>query len=262
MSTTPITQLLDIMAKLRDPESGCPWDIKQTFATIAPYTIEEAFEVAEAIAQQDYPELKEELGDLLLQVVFHAQMADEQGLFQFSDVVETLCDKMIRRHPHVFGDQQANDEQAVKQRWEDIKAQERAAKGRDHVSALDGVPGGLPALQRAHKVQKKASKVGFDWPAAAPVRAKLDEELRELDEALASGDQHAIEDEFGDVIFTLINLSRHLHFDPDQALRQATLKFERRFRLMEKNSPNPLNSMTESELEAAWQQAKKTPQLG
>ncbi|MCG8391452.1 MAG: nucleoside triphosphate pyrophosphohydrolase [Pseudomonadales bacterium] len=251
-----IETLLSIMARLRDPESGCPWDIKQDFDSIAPYTVEEAFEVAEAIARQDYPELKEELGDLLLQVVFHSQMASEQGLFRFDDVVHTLNEKMVRRHPHVFGDSQADDEQAVKANWEQIKQQERASKGRAHDSALDGVPAGLPALQRAAKVQKKAARVGFDWPEAEPVRQQVDHELAELDAALASGHQDAIEDELGDVIFTLVNLSRHLKIDPEQALRKATAKFEKRFRSMEADQPEPLESLTSEALEAAWQKAK------
>lgn len=258
MPDSPITKLLSIMAQLRDPETGCPWDIKQDFDSIAPYTIEEAFEVAEAIAQRDYPELKEELGDLLLQVVFHSQMAREQGLFDFNDVVQVLCDKMIRRHPHVFGDDPAADEQAVKANWEQIKQQERASKGRDHVSALDGVPAGLPALQRAAKVQKKAARVGFDWPETAPVRKQVDLELAELDEALQNCHKDAIEDELGDVIFTLVNLSRHLKIDPEQALRKATAKFERRFRKMEQSQLEPLDSLGSEALERAWQAAKKT----
>ncbi|EKF73927.1 nucleotide pyrophosphohydrolase [Alcanivorax hongdengensis A-11-3] len=253
-----IETLLSIMARLRDPQSGCPWDIKQDFDSIAPYTIEEAFEVAEAIAQRDYPELKEELGDLLLQVVFHSQMAAEQGLFAFQDVVQTLNDKMVRRHPHVFGEASADDEQTVKANWEQIKQQERARKGRDHDSALDGVPAGLPALQRAAKLQKKAARVGFDWPDTAPVREQVDHELAELDEALQNGHKDAIEDEFGDVLFTLVNLSRHLKIDPEQALRRASAKFEKRFRIMEKESTNSLKTMDSGALEAAWQAAKKS----
>ena len=252
-----IETLLSIMSRLRDPESGCPWDVKQDFDSIAPYTIEEAFEVAEAIAQRDYPELKEELGDLLLQVVFHSQIAREKGLFDFNQVVQVLCDKMVRRHPHVFGESDAADEDAVKINWEAIKQQERAAKGRAHDSALDGVPAGLPALQRAAKVQKKAAKVGFDWPETPPVRRQVDHELAELDEAMASGERAAIEDEFGDVLFTLVNLSRHLKLDPEQALRKATAKFERRFRQMEQDQPEPLDTLDDDALEAAWQQVKR-----
>ena len=257
MSDSPITQLLAIMARLRDPETGCPWDIKQDFDSIAPYTIEEAFEVAEAIAQRDYPELKEELGDLLLQVVFHSQIAREQGLFDFNEVVQVLCDKMVRRHPHVFGESDAADEQEVKVNWEQIKQQERARKGKTHQSALDGVPAGLPALQRASKVQKKAARVGFDWPETGPVREQVNLELAELDEALHRGHQADIEDELGDVIFTLVNLSRHLKIDPEQALRKATAKFETRFRQMEQDQPAPLDTLDPAALEAAWQHAKR-----
>lgn len=252
-----IAALLSIMARLRDPDGGCPWDLKQDFDSIVPYTVEEAFEVAEAVARRDYPELKEELGDLLLQVVFHSQMAREQGLFDFSEVVAVLNDKMVRRHPHVFGDQTAEDEQAVKVNWEAIKAEERARKGREHDSALDGVPEGLPALQRAHKLQKKASKVGFDWRATAPVRAHVDSELEELDQALASGDRDAIEDEFGDVLFTLVNLARHLKLDPDLALRRASDKFEGRFRQVENLAGAPLSDFDDDRLDALWRQAKR-----
>ncbi len=252
-----ISELLLIMARLRDPERGCPWDLKQDFDSVVPYTVEEAFEVAEAVARRDYPELKEELGDLLLQVVFHSQMAREQGLFDFNDVVAVLNEKMVRRHPHVFGDQTAGDEQAVKENWEAIKARERAGKGREHDSALDGVPEGLPALQRAHKLQKKASKVGFDWRATAPVRAQVDGELEELDRALASGDRDAVEDEFGDVLFTLVNLARHLKLDPDLALRRASDKFERRFRQVERLAGAPLSDFDDAGLDALWRRAKR-----
>jgi len=253
----PIAELLAIMARLRDPDGGCPWDLKQDFDSIVPYTVEEAFEVAEAVARRDYPELKEELGDLLLQVVFHSQMAREQGLFDFNDVVAVLNEKMVRRHPHVFADQTAEDEQAVKVNWEAIKAEERARKGREHDSALDGVPEGLPALQRAHKLQKKASKVGFDWRASAPVRAHVDSELQELDQALASGDRDAIEDEFGDVLFTLVNLARHLKLDPDLALRRASDKFEGRFRHVEQLAGAPLSDFDDDRLDLFWRQAKR-----
>ena len=252
-----VSELLSIMARLRDPHGGCPWDLKQDFDSIVPYTVEEAFEVAEAVARRDYPELKEELGDLLLQVVFHSQMAREKGLFDFGEVVAVLNEKMVRRHPHVFGEQTAEDEQAVKVNWEAIKAEERARKGREHASALDGVPEGLPALQRAHKLQKKASKVGFDWRAMAPVRAHLDSELEELDQALASGERDAIEDEFGDVLFTLVNLARHLKLDPDLALRRASDKFEGRFRQVEQLAGAPLSGFDDDRLDALWRQAKR-----
>lgn len=259
-----IEALLAIMARLRDPENGCPWDVKQTFETIVPYTVEEAFEVAEAVARRDYPELREELGDLLLQVVFHAQMAREQDLFDFDQVVAVLNEKLIRRHPHVFGDEQAAgepaaDEQAVKERWEAIKARERLHKGREHSSAVDGVPDGLPALQRALKLQKKAAKAGFDWRQRAlpRIRRHVDDELHELDQALASGEHGAIEDEFGDVLFTLVNLARHLKLDPDLALRRANDKFERRFRAVESLAEKPLGDYEEDQLDRFWRTAKR-----
>ncbi len=258
-SEAAIAELLAIMARLRDPDGGCPWDLKQTFDTVVPYTVEEAFEVAEAVARRDYPELREELGDLLLQVVFHSQMAREQGLFNFAEVVAVLNEKMIRRHPHVFGKEGAADAEAVKANWEVIKAEERARKGRQHDSALDGVPEGLPALQRAHKLQKKASKVGFDWRERAPVRDQVGLELAELDRALEEGDQDAIEDELGDVFFTLVNLARHLKLDPDLALRRASDKFERRFRQVERLADAALSDYDEAGLDALWRQAKKTP---
>lgn len=265
MSDTPnpvaeaaISELLAIMARLRDPEAGCPWDLKQNFDTIVPYTVEEAFEVAEAVARRDYPELREELGDLLLQVVFHSQMAREQGLFDFQQVVAVLNEKLIRRHPHVFGDQVAANEQAVKDNWEAIKQRERADKGRERPSAMDGVPEGLPALSRALKLQKKAAKVGFDWRQrpVPRVRAHVDSELAELDQALAAGERDAVEDEFGDVLFTLINLARHLKLDPDLALRRASDKFEHRFRAVEKLAESPLSDLDESQLDELWKSAK------
>ena len=254
-----ITKLLSIMARLRDPDGGCPWDLKQTFDTVVPYTVEEAFEVAEAVARRDYPELREELGDLLLQVVFHSQMAREQGLFDFAEVVAVLNEKMVRRHPHVFGEVEAADESAVKVNWEVIKADERARKGREHHSAVDGVPDGLPALQRALKLQKKAAKVGFDWRQSGPVRDQVGLELAELDQALEQGDRDAIEDELGDVFFTLVNLARHLKLDPDLALRRASDKFEGRFRKVETLADRPLADYDEASLDALWRQAKKTP---
>ncbi|MCC4307932.1 nucleoside triphosphate pyrophosphohydrolase [Alcanivorax marinus] len=252
-----IAELLSIMARLRDPDGGCPWDLKQTFDTVVPYTIEEAFEVAEAVARRDYPELREELGDLLLQVVFHSQMAREQGLFDFAEVVAVLNEKMVRRHPHVFGEVEAADESAVKVNWEAIKADERARKGREHRSAVDGVPDGLPALQRACKLQKKASKVGFDWRQAGPVREQVGLELAELDQALLEGDRDAIEDELGDVFFTLVNLARHLKLDPDLALRRASDKFEQRFRQVEALADAPLSDYDEAALDGLWREAKK-----
>ena len=253
-------ELLAIMARLRDPDTGCAWDLKQTFDTIAPYTVEEAFEVAEAIAEQDWPELREELGDLLLQVVFHSRMAEEQGLFDFRQVVEVLNDKLVRRHPHVFGDKRGASIDEIKQTWELIKAREREAKGRDHASALDGVPSGLPALQQAAKLQKKASKVGFDWQHHDGVLAQLEAEIAELREALAAGDRAGIEDEMGDVLFSVINLSRHLKLDADLALRRASAKFVRRFQQVEAIALERGMTMAEQDeatLDSLWQEAKR-----
>ncbi|MFN3715014.1 MAG: nucleoside triphosphate pyrophosphohydrolase [Alcanivoracaceae bacterium] len=250
-----IDELLTIMATLRDPECGCAWDLKQTFDTIAPYTIEEAFEVAEAIAERDWPELKEELGDLLLQVVFHARMAEERQLFRFADVVETLNSKLVRRHPHVFGEQGTTDVAEIKRVWEQIKRDERADKGRAHGSALDGVPAGLPALQRATKVQKKAATVGFDWPDAMVVLPQVQSELDELSAAMAGGDRNAIEEELGDLLFSVVNLARQLKMDPDMALRRATDKFSRRFRHMEQQAD--LAGLDSDALEALWRNAKQ-----
>lgn len=254
-----ITELVAIMARLRDPDGGCEWDRQQTFDTIAPYTIEEAFEVAEAIAEGDYAELREELGDLLLQVIFHSRMAQEQGLFDFWQVVAVLNDKLVRRHPHVFADQQGASLSDIKQTWERIKAEEREAKGRAHASALDGVPAGLPALQRAAKLQKKASRVGFDWHEATPVLAQLKAEIAELEQAMATGEHAAIGDELGDVLFSAVNLSRHLKLDADMVLRQASDKFSRRFRAVEALAAaqnRRLADLSEAELDALWQAAK------
>ena len=253
-------ELLRIMATLRDPDHGCAWDLKQTFDTIVPYTVEEAFEVAEAIAERDWSELREELGDLLLQVVFHSRMAQEQGLFDFQQVVEVLNAKLVRRHPHVFGDQQGASIEDIKSTWEQIKAQERQDKGRDHSSALDGVPAGLPAMQRAAKLQKKASKVGFDWSHHSGVFAQLEAELAELGEAVAANDIDAIEDELGDVLFSVINLSRHFKLDSDLALRRASDKFSRRFQVVEalaREQGEVLAELDEARLDELWQSAKR-----
>mgnify|MGYP006184968007 CR=1 FL=1 len=249
-----IDELLTIMATLRDPERGCAWDLKQDFDSIAPYTIEEAFEVAQAIAERDWPELREELGDLLLQVVFHARMAEEQKLFRFADVVSTLNEKLVRRHPHVFGDTATRDVVEIKQVWEQIKQSERAGKGKHHSSALDGVPDGLPALQRAAKIQKKAALVGFDWPDAAAVLPQVQSELDELSEAMAGTDREHIEEELGDLLFTVVNLARKLKCDPDMVLRRASDKFSRRFRHMEEQAD--LTSLDSGALERLWRQAK------
>jgi ATP diphosphatase len=236
MSHDPAARLVDIMAKLRDPSGGCPWDLEQDFKTIAPYTIEEAYEVADAIERGDMPALKDELGDLLLQVVFHARMAEEQGAFDFAAVADGIADKMVRRHPHVFGDVDIATADAQTVAWEEQKAQERAAKAAAEgraPSALDGVALNLPALLRAQKLQARAARVGFDWPDAAPVYAKVDEELAEVRDAAAAGDPAAVADEVGDLLFAAVNLSRKLGVDPETALRAANAKFTRRFQQLE-----------------------------
>lgn len=233
-----IDDLLAIMARLRDPEGGCPWDIEQDFASIAPYTIEEAYEVAEAIAHDDMASLADELGDLLLQVVYHAQMAREAGMFDFSDVVDGIARKMIRRHPHVFGDAEIRDAAAQTVAWEALKASERAAKAKADTppSALDGVALGLPALTRAVKLQKRAARVGFDWGAVAPVIDKMREEIAELEAEITTAAPKArVEEEFGDLLFVMANLARHLDIEPETALRMANAKFERRFKAIEEN---------------------------
>ncbi|WP_424943347.1 nucleoside triphosphate pyrophosphohydrolase [Aliiroseovarius crassostreae] len=225
-------RLREIMRRLRDPQSGCPWDIEQDFSTIAPYTIEEAYEVADAIEREAWDELKGELGDLLFQSVFHAQMAEEKGLFSFDDVADGMSDKMVARHPHVFGDEN-RDKSAEQQTrdWETIKAAERAAKAEHGV--LDGVAIGLPALLRAVKLQKRAARVGFDWPETTQVLDKIQEEARELVEAKDTLSQDEIRDEMGDLLFVIANLARHLDVEPEEALRKANAKFERRFSYIE-----------------------------
>jgi ATP diphosphatase len=236
-----IDALLAIMARLRDPETGCPWDVAQTFATIAPYTIEEAYEVADAIDRSALAELKDELGDLLLQVVFHARMAQEQGAFEFADVVAAICDKMRRRHPHVFGDATIADAQAQTRHWESLKRAERQAAGDDDSSALAGIARGMPEWQRAVKLQHRAARIGFDWPGPEPVIAKLHEEIEEVRAEFAAvaaapddaGARDRLEDEIGDLLFVCANLARHAKVDPGSALRRANRKFERRFRAME-----------------------------
>ncbi|SEA22465.1 nucleoside triphosphate pyrophosphohydrolase [Rubrimonas cliftonensis] len=254
----PVARLRAIMRTLRDPAAGCPWDLKQDFASIAPYTIEEAYEVADAIARADMGDLADELGDLLLQVVYHAQMAEEQGAFGFEGVAAGVCAKMIRRHPHVFDhgpDGRDADGQTVA--WEAIKAAERAAKEREAAGALDGVAAGLPSLTRARKLQARAARVGFDWPSAADVLDKIVEEAREIE--AARGDADALEDEFGDLMFVMVNLARHMGVDPDAALRRANAKFERRFRAVEAALAAQGRTPTEStlaEMDALWDEAK------
>jgi len=251
-------QLLEIMQRLRDPDNGCPWDVKQDFSTIAPYTIEEAYEVADAIARHDMDDLKDELGDLLFQVVFHSQMAAEQGSFNFDDVHQAICDKMQRRHPDLLTDGEGNDLEQQNRVWEDHKAQERKLKGQ--YSLMDGIPNGMAELQRSVKLQKRARKAGFDWPCADPVMEKFDEELAEMREAMASGDRDAMEDELGDLLFVAINLARQLDIDPGTALRRGNAKFEQRFRIMEETAggQDGLEAMSLEAMEVLWQQIKKT----
>jgi ATP diphosphatase len=256
-----INKLLEVMAKLRNKQSGCSWDVAQDFSTIAPYTIEEAYEVADAINRDDMDDLRGELGDLLFQVAFHSRMAQEQGSFTFEDVVEGICAKMIRRHPHVFGSDEERASGPAQGAWEQIKAAERASDSKTtDVSALDGVALALPALKRAQKLGNRASTVGFDWPDTQGVRAKISEELAELSAAECSGKHQDVEEELGDLLFAVVNLARHLKVDPEQALTVANRKFEKRFRSMEadaKVANLKLSKLDIDALEALWQEAKK-----
>ena len=266
-SENPMRALVELMAALRHPEHGCPWDQKQTFASIAPYTLEEAYEVLDAIEQGDMGELREELGDLLLQVVYHARMAQEAGLFDFDDVARGIVQKMIRRHPHVFDDVQHADEAAIKAAWETQKSHERAAKGSEAQmkSALDGVARALPALTRAVKLEKRAARVGFDWPDAAAVFPKIDEELQELREGIAAQDATNIFEEVGDVLFAVTNLARKLGVDPEAALRACNAKFEQRFQGMERLAQEEgleLESMQPEAQEALYQRVKAALKQG
>jgi ATP diphosphatase len=269
----PIDELLAVMAALRTPGSGCSWDLEQTFATIAPYTIEEAYEVADAIERGDMADLKDELGDLLLQVVYHARIAEEQMAFAFDDVAEAITAKMIRRHPHVFGSDVERAAGAAPGFWERIKAEERASAQETEIDArkpsvLDGVSVALPALTRAIKLQNKAAKVGFDWPSLAPVFDKLKEELKELEDEVASVEAHAgrakIEEEFGDLLFVVANVARHLKLDPEAALRAANQKFTNRFRAIERmlaeDGRTPAQS-TLAEMDMLWDQAKASEKI-
>lgn len=248
-----IGPLVAIMARLRDPNGGCPWDLEQTFATIAPYTIEEAYEVVDAIGRNDFVSLCDELGDLLLQVVFHARMAEEAGHFTLHSVVDGICAKMIRRHPHVFADTSADGAQTVERNWEAIKASERAEVGADS-SALAGVALALPALLRAEKLQKRAARTGFDWPDTQGVIAKI---LEEIEEVVNASSQNQKEDEIGDLLFAVVNLARHLNVDPETALRAANGKFDRRFRTMEDMAGDAFPSLSLTDKEALWQAAKR-----
>jgi ATP diphosphatase len=253
-----IAKLLEIMDQLRDPDTGCPWDLEQDFSTIAPYTIEEAYEVAEAIAREDMPALRDELGDLLFQVVFYARMAKESGAFDFGDIVAGICDKMLRRHPHVFG---SDEERAAGLRdgsWERIKAEERGQRNDD--GALAGVARSLPALKRAQKLGKRAAAVGFDWPDRGGVREKIQEEFVELEEAVGAGEPSQVEEEFGDLLFAMVNLARHLGVDAEKALMAANAKFERRFGEMEKvikDSGGRFQDHNLESLDQEWRAAKR-----
>jgi ATP diphosphatase len=255
-----IARLIEIMAALRTPGSGCPWDLVQTFETIAPYTLEEAYEVADAIAHGDVDGLKDELGDLLLQVVFHARMAEEQGAFDFGSVVESITTKMIRRHPHVFADAEGNTAEAVKGLWESIKTQEKAERGEAApTGALAGVPVALPALTRALKLQNKAGQVGFDWNDPRAVLAKIREEVDEIEAALDENDKAHAATEVGDLLFAVVNLARHLDADPESILRGTNLKFERRFASIERalaaRGKTPKEASL-AEMDALWDEAK------
>jgi ATP diphosphatase len=254
-----ITRLLEIMAALRTPGTGCPWDLEQNFATIAPYTLEEAYEVTDAIARGDLSDLREELGDLLLQVVFHARMAQEQGVFDFGDVVESITAKLVRRHPHVFGDQRGLDARAVEGLWQRIKNEEKAGGARRDGGALAGVPVNLPALTRALKLQQKAGKVGFDWNDPLAVLAKIREEADEIEADIKAGKGKAAAAEVGDLLFAVVNLARHLGTDPEGTLRTTNEKFTRRFAAIEaalaERGKTPTQS-TLAEMDALWNKAK------
>ncbi len=265
-----LNDLLHLMARLRDPQHGCPWDLQQNYASIVPHTLEEAYEVADAIESGDFDHLPGELGDLLFQVVYYSQLAREEGRFDFATVVDAITRKLVRRHPHVFpdGDLYGSpevprlDEAAIKQRWEEIKAEERAEKAAapEQLSLLDDVPSALPALSRAAKLQKRAAQVGFDWPEALPVVDKVREELGEVLEAMSDNDPQAIAEELGDLLFVVVNLARHLKVDPENALRAANGKFERRFRFIEqalREAGRPIESCDLEELDGLWGEAKK-----
>ncbi|HIF9058886.1 nucleoside triphosphate pyrophosphohydrolase [Photobacterium damselae subsp. damselae] len=261
MQSSDIEQLLSIMAKLRDPKDGCPWDIKQSFDSIVPYTLEEAYEVADAIEKQNWLDVKEELGDLLFQVVFYSQMAKEQDLFDFDEVVAGICEKLTRRHPHVFANKQFASEADVKANWEAEKAKERADKAVDN-SILANVPLAMPALTRADKIQKRCAQFGFDWDSVAPVAEKVVEELDEvMDEyQQVTLDQNRIEEEMGDLLFSVVNLSRHLNVNPERALQKANKKFERRFRKVEKNvleKGMEISNCSLEQLDQEWNIVKK-----
>jgi len=272
--SSEIARLLEIMAALRTPGTGCPWDLEQDFSSIAPYTIEEAYEVSDAIARGDLTDLRDELGDLLLQVVFHARMAEEKGEFAFGDVVNAITTKMIRRHPHVFRDAEARAAGSAKGQWDRIKAEEKAEKRAERLARgldpedhgkgfLDGIAVALPALTRALKLQQKAATVGFDWTEAAPILDKIEEEIGELREAIASGETAAVADEFGDLLFALVNIGRHLGLDAEASLSGTNEKFRSRFHYIESElavAGSNLKDATLDEMEALWQNAKRRTQ--
>lgn len=254
----PFERLRQVMARLRDPESGCPWDVKQDFRSIAPFTIEEAYEVADAIDRDDMTQLRDELGDLLFQVYFHARMAEERDAFDVADVAGAVADKLVRRHPHVFGEREVDSDEDLRRHWE----RDKLAEKEPGESALDGVGLALPALMRAAKLQRRASAVGFDWPEAEPVPAKIREELDELTEAMTADlpDREALEEEVGDLLFACVNLARHLRLDPEEALRRANAKFERRFRAVEKRARERGGEPSELSLDALdriWDEVKQ-----
>lgn len=268
-----LPDLLHLMSRLRDPQHGCAWDLQQNYASIVPHTLEEAYEVADAIESGDFDHLPGELGDLLFQVVYYSQLAREEGRFDFATVVDAITRKLVRRHPHVFpdGDLYGSpelprlDEAAIKQRWEEIKAEERAEKAAapEQLSLLDDVPAALPALSRAAKLQKRAAQVGFDWPEALPVVDKVREELDEVLVAMSENDAEAVAEELGDLLFVVVNLARHLKVDPENALRGANGKFERRFRFIEqalRQAGRPIENCTLQELDALWDAAKRAEQ--
>ncbi len=254
-------RLIAIMARLRDPENGCPWDQQQDFASLVPYTLEEAYEVADAVAREDFIDLRDELGDLLLQVAFHARLAEERTLFDFEDVASSICDKLIRRHPHVFAGVGFDSDSARLNFWENAKLEEKKQKtGQDAEGALAGVPANLPALMQAQKLQKKAARFGFDWVEIKPVYAKVEEELAELGSAHQTGDREAIVEEVGDLLFAVVNLARHLGVDAESALRAGNLKFTRRFGYVEQRLKQlglPMAEASEQALDALWEESKR-----
>lgn len=259
MKPGDIQRLIEIMQQLRNPDGGCPWDLQQTYRTIVPHTLEEAYEVADAIERDDYIELQDELGDLLFQVIFYAQLAKEENRFEFADIVQSICDKLERRHPHVFGDKQVTDAAEQTQHWEQLKANERKAKAaetRPH-SVLDGIAHTLPAVSVAHKLQKRVAQVGFDWPDEQGVIDKVKEELQEIEQAWSEPEDRA--EEIGDLLFTCVNLARHAGLDTETVLRQSNRKFENRFRAMERKldeQGKPVAKATAAEMESAWETIK------